>query len=152
MSVHCTNITKLNDTVVSLCTKPFPFVVYNNIITYGMKNWVEHFIYWYSRRNVLVISKYFYWSCVNAFSTLVVSKPNQLCQSICQQAETIIMNPIVLFPANPTNYYTEFVQVLLWLLQTKFLVYDLSSPFRTFMFCTNSTNFITYIIMAYVKI
>lgn len=43
------------------------------------------------------------------------------------------MNPIVLFPANPTNYYTEFVQVLLWLLQTKFLVYDLSSPFRTFM-------------------
>jgi len=41
------------------------------------------------------------------------------------------MNPIVLFPANPTNYYTEFVQVLLWLLQTNFLVYDLSSPFRT---------------------
>ena len=50
------------------------------------------------------------------------------------------MNPIVLFPANPTNYYTEFVQVLLWLLQTKFLVYDLSSPFRTFMFCTKYGN------------
>ena len=52
------------------------------------------------------------------------------------------MNPIVLFPANPTNYYTEFVQVLLWLLQTKFLVYDLSSPFRTFMFCTKYGKFV----------
>ena len=126
MSVYCTNITKLNDIVVSQCTKPFPFVVYNNVIIYGIKNFCklyECFIYWYSKRIVLVINIQLYWSYVKALSTLVVSKPNQLCQSICQQAETIIMNPIVLFPTNPTNYYTELVQVISWLPQTIFLMY-----------------------------
>ena len=42
MSVYCKNITKLNDTVVSPCTKPFPFLVYNNVNIYGMKNFFKH--------------------------------------------------------------------------------------------------------------
>ena len=115
----------------------------------------ECFIYWYSKRIVLVINIHFYWSYAKALSTLVVSKPNQLCQSICQQAETIIMNPIVLFPTNPTNYHTEFVQVLLWLPQTIFLVYNLSSPLwiRNGYFDVHySINFITYMLMVHVKI
>ena len=76
------------------------------------------------------------------------------------------MNAIVLFPANPTNYYTEFVQVLLLLLQTNFyiecshlvceptleLTVHLMSTKYTNNYLTYSTNFITYIIMAHVKI